>query len=249
MPNSQCKDFELAPLTPYSRDIFLPTGNKELDDFRAFILTLSVVFNELKDSFWLLQQLENGKPEATRGKLTITPYNGQWSGMRWIIQKNLISFLHEFSEMLLKNISTLDSVVSQTIISKMPLHALQSWEKLISSTSPKGKKGSFNRFIHRVRNNVGFHFESTKNYMNGYKSFLNQEDYKHIKKMYSSLGDCQEKTRFYFGDAAISGYLIARYKEDGITEKQVFDYSRDINNALRFYIEESMKYLEETYTQ
>jgi hypothetical protein len=81
--------------------------------------------------------------------------------------------------------------------------------------------------------------------MNGYKSFLKQKDYQHIKKMYASLGDTQEKTRFYFGDAVISGYLIEQYKEIGITEQQVFDYSRDINNTLRFYIEEAMKYLEE----
>lgn len=242
--NKRCSDFELAELTKYPRDIFLPDSNTQLNEFKSFVLTLSVVFNELKDLFWVLQQLENGTPSITKGAKAINSYNGQWSGMRWIIQKNLISFLHEFSQMLLTNRHILEFDISKSVVNEMPYHAQNSWNALVLAIpETRNKKDKFGKFIQRVRDNIGFHFKDIDNYMTGYKAFMKNPSNKNIFHMYASLGDSQEKTRFYFGDAVISGYMSDRYKIDDLKAEDLIRYSRNINNALRFYIESSLNSL------
>ena len=94
-----CPDFELSELVSLDKELFVHTGDKDLDKLKSLTLTFSVIFNDFKTFMWINSQLEVGKP----AQFDVSPYCGQWNGMKWHFVKLCSTLSFELSRVMGKN--------------------------------------------------------------------------------------------------------------------------------------------------
>src|SRR5687767_1084243 len=82
-----CPDFDLAPLTELSPQVFRQNGHSDVD---AFVLALALAYNDLKDINWMAEQLSKCKPAQA-----VSPEVGQWSGMNIFTNRLTLALLNE----------------------------------------------------------------------------------------------------------------------------------------------------------
>lgn len=231
-----CPDFDLAPLKSAPRDFF-SKGDPKVS---GFILALASAFNDLKGYLWLVEQINKGKDPNPK----VDGYNGQWSGMSLQVKRLIISLYYEVLEAIRINRALIDHPSFKAATAKLKGKQKQSWDALLaindSRKSSSSKESRIVGLVKKIRNDISFHYYEPDNFLKGYKLWLEGKGHA-TERLYVSLGKNAEQTRFYFADAALEYYQSKALKDQGISEDELFNSVKSVNNAFRFILEEFLK--------
>jgi hypothetical protein len=253
----RCPDFSLAPLKEYPRELLVPEpGAEEKGDrerLKRLALTLALAFNDAKDLSWFFCQLSYGQPQEKK----VSPYVGQWYGMRGFVLRTLIGFVGELVRALEKNRDLLSSSECKAAVDRVPSEYRWAWDGLLEMLGDDAEtRAPVVKLVVRLRSRLAFHYAAddprddnmcrlAKAYEEKFRNPVDETG----KAAYASLGDRMEASRFYFADAPVLVVIEQEMKNAGVPKvEDVFEFFRQVNYALRFVVEGLMDHLVATST-
>ncbi len=208
----------------------LVISNHDRDDISEVVLILSIIFNHLKGSMLMHKSFIDEYEKPRVGE--ISDHSGEYEGLNIQYQSILISLVQEFFVFIKENKTLIQSEKFQKYIRKLPKPTQKDWEDLIDIALNKEATSKFTKFLELIRNNVGFHFNYRLNDIReGYiQNFYKDKKNEGNSNAFFSIGTTLKETRFYFGDAAIQGYITKNVPENFIDE--FFKYIDKIIQAI-----------------
>lgn len=225
-------DFALAEPRPFDPAL-LRSKHEEDRRIDAFLLSLALVFNDLKDFLWFYGATRPGASYYPEG--VVNAGRGQMSGMTLRAFRSIAVVLHELLENVDKHKKMLDSELNDS--------ARSQWFELRASAAGtsgggSGPKDPVAKMLKTVRDKTGTHYDIEK-LQRGYEEhFRGDASEPQRQAAYYSRGGNMEGTRFYFADAAAEGLFQA---ELGITRKEFEEDLRkkigSVNNTLKWLLD------------
>jgi len=239
-----CPDFDLTELSTFRRDVLMPLPGEPKLETRARQLTLILAkaFNELKDLSWAVTQLLKGAPLPPP---KISTYQGQYIGMRNTMSRMITGIVIE----MMNGIREHQQVIGrwapfQVCVDALPPKAAAAWRDVRRVALGQGGKRTFLDGLWEVRRKVAFHHDGDA-LLEGFRLHFGAEEVGVENEVaYVSLGNSPEQTRFYFADAASSAFTRDLAERAGIFSEDVKQLANDISFALRFLVEELLKYFD-----
>ncbi|TSC70332.1 MAG: hypothetical protein CEO12_435 [Parcubacteria group bacterium Gr01-1014_46] len=184
------------------------------DDFSSFFLILAMVFNDLKSLIFVQKFVEDNyrKPEIDE----ISVQMGEWGGIMTHTNKLIVSTVNEFLIFLEKNKDITSSLRFSFLLKNLTKNEKANWTKIID---PNKDESSVISKIARIRSNVSFHYDHSKEELRrGFiRSFFGEsKGILQHKKAYFSLGRDMRTTRFFYADAAVEDYARSLLSEKDI---------------------------------
>lgn len=193
----------LAPLQTFDPRVFIGE-DRECQEVCDFVLSLALVYNDLRD-FWLLR-LElptlKGK-EAT----SISPQRGEAAGILIHFSRIIAGMTEELLDLIRKNRRCTISPLFQRALRRMGSDGRSCWAALESVAEGKSSKSSLGRSIALVRNIVGYHYIAGQLGV-AYRARFGESTDSLVP--FLSRGRSLGSTRFYFADAAAEEYLVGQ---------------------------------------
>lgn len=225
-------NFDLAELRSFPLTALLTADNQDL---AKLMLTFSLAYNDFKDYMWLRQMLGDALKTVDTTKKTKTL--GQLNGMSEHCTRMLIAHLLELLETIRECKSVYDCCEFKKILyylGKIKRDMRDDWWTLVRLADSKDEKDAFYKTLIKIRNNGTYHYKQTNSLYQGLKYYVEKDS----EVGFASMGETLEKSRFFFGDAAIQYYHKEITKElGGKFEVTLSDYSKKVNRLLRFMIE------------
>jgi len=193
---------DLAPLESFDPAAFI--GNDTVSqDVCNFVLTLALIFNDLKDLIFAQVTLQSQKPD---GPFKISRRWGEYNGIDQHLWKLMVGLFHEVVQLVRDSEDVIADPFFQSVIQGLRRKEKDIWLSLVDAARAKGP--GENRFALLIRNKVVFHYEPKEIYR-GYKTFF-ASDVPAARRAFLSRGNDMEHTRLFFADAAVTGYLMSR---------------------------------------
>ena len=225
----------------------LLADTEENNDFDDFFLTLSLIYNDIKNIhiFSILTSAYVEEPE----KDGISYHRGEYTGVYHYLIRLLMSTLNEFFVFLEKNKSISESTKFKLLLKKLPNNIRLDWGDLYNIATKKisGTKKSdpILQILYEIRSNVTSHYWGSPEYLSkGFKKFF----YKNLKaetnkNAYYSFATNMEETRFFYADAAVSAYIESvvlkhNFQDSGEVLKKII---RKTNIAIKAVMNEYIK--------
>ena len=229
--------FPLAPLIKLDPHLIVPPNGD--DRFSMFMLALAVVFNDLKGVYLLAEFIAPLEPPVRE----VSGHAGQWRGLDLQVHRIRIGLIHELLQLIEEFKLEAMSEEINSLLQNAPRKTKSDWTDLVSISLKKGQPSerAFARRLVQIRNNVAFHYHQPKRLVAGYRDhFFNSPKNPSNEYAYCSIGENMEETRFYFGDAAISGALASLQGETAQKDflPALIRVSESINRALEHILEE-----------
>ncbi|GEM_PF-2041477 len=230
--------FKLAALTSYSTSILTESEYASKDEI-AVIIAMASVYNDLKDYSWMLTILEEGFESTSE----VSGPQGQYSGMSVFVAKKMISVIHEFLILIDENKKALELPFFRYILRGVADSNLTHWNDLKKiAINGKANQSSKNKntlnALLRIRNNVGSHYYSVKNFYSGFQNYAASES----SSIYTSFGDTLMQTRFYFADAAVEHIMRRQTDLSELKIDDLMSYTKSMNRSLRFIVESFLEH-------
>lgn len=231
---------KLAELSTFQTNVLLQSQFVKEEE-ASLVIAFSAVYNHLRDFMWVHNILEENKPINEE---KISTSNGQHLGMKIFVYQNLISILHELFVLLEKNKEAIELPFTSFIMKMQTKDSKSEWQILfdIANNKIQRTKDEYSKITNcliRIRNNIGFHFYTIKNYSIGFADYLKDE--KSNPAIYSSFGNNLLSTRFYFADAAIEHRINDSLEKNEIDLDTLLESLKMYNRLARFYIETFIK--------
>lgn len=224
-------NYELAPLRKCNRDLFA-TDDPSLKKLHGFILSLGLIFNDLKGIIWVSDLLTEGKQLDD----AISAYCGQWGGMKSQMLRVGYGIINELLQLIEKNKRCLEHPRFILCLEYLGSDIRKSWQEISDCAVNNPEKSELRKFLHTVRNEAAFHYYQTEHLMNGYELWRKAEG-EHSRYACFSFGANMESTRFYLSDAASQFHLQERLRKHNIANGQIKQFLQSINEVLRFIVE------------
>lgn len=201
---------ELAPLESFDPAAFKGDA-KVSQDVCNFVLTLALIFNDLKDLIFAQVTLQTQKPA---GSFMVSRHWGEYSGIDQHLWKLMVGLFHEVVQLVRESEDVIADSFYQSVINGLRKKEKDIWLSLVDAA--RAKTGPVeNRFALLIRNKVVFHYEPKEIYR-GYRTYFSS-DVPAARRAFVSRGNDMEHTRLFFADAAVTGYLMSR-GEDKLEE-------------------------------
>jgi hypothetical protein len=191
---------ELAPLESFDDNVFI-SDNPDEQKVCDLVLTLSLIYNDLKNYMWALDQLEKTKPKKRR----IARYNGQHSGFNLHMNRLFYAHIRALYDVVNKNQDVIKLPLFEKTIKTLNPDLRELWLALVSIATDgrvNGLDKSIKKVLEQIRHTSISHYNISE-IGRGYKEFFS----KNPMRAFISHGNKMGKTRFYFADAAIEGYI------------------------------------------
>ena len=201
---------ELAPLESFDCKAFISDDVGE-QKVCSFVLTLALIYNDLKNYVWALSQMGRTRPAIKR----ISRLNGQHAGIELHLNRLFYAHIRALYDVINNNQDLLKHPLFEKTISSLDQDLRKLWASLVSvSTDDKivGVDKNTKRILEQIRHKSISHYDIAE-IERGYKDFFHNNP----MRAYISHGKTMGKTRFYFADAAIDGYLNGKMQA-GIEE-------------------------------
>ena len=238
-PENFCPDFNLNPMKSFDPKLLMTykPGQEALEEVDAFVITLGLIFNDLKGLYWWNKQLEKGQPKNLK---EATEYVGQWSGMRIQIGRLLLGIFVELLNTINENPKPLNHPLFKKVIDNLDNTSFICWNDIVLAANQKksGIKKNKKLFdlLQEVRSNGIFHYENIGEIHKGYKAhFFGQVPIsapEFNSNAFYSTGKNIFEMRFYFSDAAVDGYSkikAAKYQK----QHGNFNIAHFVQNSLQ----------------
>lgn len=216
----------------------LVSGDKEMDDF---FLKLAIFFNDIKSCWTLIRIFQE---QNRSNELNLNSLNGEYGGMISMLEKNMISFLDEFFNLINKNKDIVCSFKFKTVIKEINKNPkIEKFWKYFLSLSLRKDLSSEDRqmrnILSEIRDNSFHYYNDITKY---YREFFLVED--KDKKMYNehacySFGFSLINTRFFYADAAMQQNIKSHLRkiQDIKSESFLLNNTRDLLETVRFLLE------------
>jgi hypothetical protein len=222
--------------------------------YRSFMLTLSLVFNDLKALVLLNDTVRNAyeTPEV----IQTDAHSGEKEGVGLYLLKTLLSTLHESIVFLKESEEIYNSVRFQKILVRTSKNTRDVWEVLIKIATEKDvvvpqwiEFKELADFLKILRNNVGFHFQTRKSLVKGYRKFffygIRGVPDKNREIAYRSTESEFMNSRYYYADAALQGYLVNLFGDEEQTKERV-DEAFKLLNLIGYSIHDVLREYHQT---
>jgi hypothetical protein len=212
-------------------------GKKE-DERGRFFLALALAYNDLKGLAYLSGL---AKQEGTRSPGELSPEAGEQNGVQLQITRYLIGLLHELMNLIKANEAIVLSSKVVALAGRMPSEARDNWTAILDIALQRGDEPSDRlwKLLHRVRNNLAFHYDQPKNLAQGYeRAFFGSGRLPQYDAAYYSLGTTMEFTRYFYADAAAQAGVVAWGENVQIANvaAEVSELGAKVNVALRYMV-------------
>jgi hypothetical protein len=222
-----CADFDLAPLRSFSKEVFRPDSPTD-----AFVLVLSVAFNDLKGMMWMIEQLNRCRPV----QFALEPYTGQWQGMHVQAKRYIAGIINELLVAIVaaNDAGILQDAALTTAIRKSGTESSTAWDDLVAVATNQHLTTDVRRSLRVARNRAAFHYDRARLWDSYKKYFVTGPQTQYTAAAFVSLGPKMEQTRFFYADAAADKAL-------GFSEPifaEINRHIRGMNQALRNIVEQ-----------
>lgn len=208
-----------------------PTSS-EKEKYQGFLLTLALVFNDLKGILIINDSMVEvyGSPSIP---MKVSGHSGEQQGIILQLFKLLLATLHEALVFIYESADVYKSEDMQRLLRSTSRKTQLVWEILnkIAHKEPVEDKrftelGELTIILREARNNVGFHYQTRRRLIDGYRKFF----FEGIPDIPAGAKEwayrSTEKSRFdtsryYYADAALQGYNFNLFKDAEPTKKYV----------------------------
>jgi hypothetical protein len=206
------------------------------DPVESFLLSISVVFNDLKGLIKLDSLVLETYDMPTSGDISC--HSGNFSGIRVQINKLIAGIIDEFIELLKVQQDIYESEEFKRLLGSLAKSDRGLWEGMFAAA--RGEDPNANSFIKTllyVRNNVAYHYDqSGKVLRKAYISkFFGKADDPTKEFAFYSIGPNMEETRFFFADGAVEEAIYLgsgkAFKEKSFGDPSFDKYQSQIRNA------------------
>lgn len=222
-------DFELlADLEHVDASVF-EGANKEEQAVCDFVLTLALVYNDLKDLLWANKHIQKQSP----GVFELSPYVGQVHGMAAHCDRLLHGFFYELLVLIGKTSKQQAHPLFTSVVSRINREHRSRWRTLVEAASGKPSTDPLVRFLLRARNDIAFHYYGTENLARGFKTAYDGTG-PTKRRLYVSRGISAYATRFHFADGAAQSAMdsIRDPKTSDDVRAKIFKISDFTRHAL-----------------
>ena len=233
MKSFQDECSELAPLETFDPAAF--QGDAAVpQELCNLVLSLALVYNDCKDVIYshILLGESRPSPPARRNR----PW-GAWLGVDFHIFRLLVGLLHELFDLIRDNQEVLQHPFLESVVKQLSRPAREGWNAVIAVASGATPADPLGRSLLLIRNKVSSHYDP-RAIVAGYRHhFLGSG--KLDDRAFISRGNSMKHTRFYFADAAATGYLRSIVGKDQSQEimANVAELLRPVNFALMGIVE------------
>jgi hypothetical protein len=194
---------DLAPLESFDPAAFIG-DDAAPQDVCNFVLTLALIFNDLKDLIYAQVTLQSQKRD---GPFKVSLYWGEYCGIDLHLWKLMVGLFHEVVQLIKDSRDVIAHPYLQSVLKGLRKEQKDIWLSLVAAATAETKPEA-SRFALLIRNKVVFHYEP-KEICRGYKTFFGS-DAPGAQRAFVSRGNDMDHTRHFFADAAVTGYLMAR---------------------------------------
>lgn len=190
----------LAPLESFDPAAF--RGDARVSqDVCNFVLALALAFNDCKDAIYTHTALAEVKPAEPPRKTKVW---GALAGAQFHAFRAVASVIHEVCERIRAADGVLRDDFFRSVVRDLPAPSREAWEALVDVALQATPKDGLGKHLHRLRNKVTFHYDPAALFTGYAEHFLG--DRKRDDRAFLSRGDSMRGTRFFFADAAATGY-------------------------------------------
>lgn len=191
---------ELADLKEFEPDL-LYSEDKNLKDLYGFIIGLAAFFNDISTLRQFHSYLKTIEPNDPK----ISKQSGAYNGIRIFLEKSIISLMYEFLSFI-KNNSELYSMTSfkVNVLDRLNDEGRSIFNELVHIATDNKIQNKYFKNLMLIRNKVTSHYDS-KVLLKGFKYIFSKRNKE--MKCYYSIDSSDFRTRFYFADAAIQGFI------------------------------------------
>lgn len=197
----------LAPLSSVSPEAFIPKNKQDPKEQEVcnFVLALALVYNDFKDIHWARASLTKFGEKLDLTKLSAQC--GQYSGLGLHLLRLLYGSMNELMVLIRSHPAALGHPLFSEIIHSLNADERKVWAEILAmSKGEKGEPGSLQDIMHKIRNKSAFHYWDIKPLGCGYAQFFSAGGPGTEGALFSR-GNTILASRFYFADAAVSGYF------------------------------------------
>lgn len=216
------------------------TPEKDLD-LEGFFLVLATVFNDIKGIMVFFEwRNEYRSPPLEE----VSVHSGEYGGLTNQLNKMLAGILHESLDLLNKNIKIIESEEFKKFENRLSGRSREIWRLLVDvAVERPGTSKEHADLVHlleQIRHNAAFHYyQSATNLVRGFRKHFystNKESKAFKWAYYSSQRTEPMKTRFYYADAALQGYILDKISATGRKPedmyKMVFELSAVVGRSI-----------------
>lgn len=202
MNNGVDKIGDLANLESFDSKAFEADGTVS-QDVCNFVLTLALIFNDLKDLVYAHVTLQNHKPS---GSFKISRPWGAYGGIDLHLLRLMVGLFHEIIDLIKRSDKVLADPFFQSVLTRLRRKERDIWHTLVNVAQGQQTTTPENRFALFVRNKLVFHYDPKEIYW-GYHNFFCSGTHG-AERAFVSRGNDMARTRHFFADTAARGYFM-----------------------------------------
>ncbi len=222
----------LAALESFDPEAF--RGNEQVPQAVCnFVLALALIYNDCKDAIYAHVALAASKPAGSPQKTKVW---GAIAGAQLHAFRAVAGLLHELFELIRDNNDVLRHDVFVSLVQRLHPRSREAWAALVAVASDATPTDKLGKRLLLLRNKVFFHYDA-KAIFSGYaQHFLGPA--KQDDRAYVSRGASMRATRFFFADAAATGYVRSVVGPDDTGElmEELGDIVERINYGLMMIV-------------
>jgi hypothetical protein len=186
------------------------------DQFEAFLCLLAGHFNQLNDIFKINKFLDQYRKP---GKNELSSHVGTYNGFKTTLTKLLLAELNELHDCISENKDVVNSgKFTELELNTDPVSSLIWVEFKRLTLAGKIHESVYKKFLTTVRSSVSFHFKSPAVVIHGFKEHFysprGNEEEKEDFCYFAWTKNNPNKTRFYYADAVIGGFIRKKLAND-----------------------------------
>ena len=167
-----------------------------------FVLTLALIYNDCKDAIYASVALAASKPE---GPIQKTRVRGAFAGAQLHAFRAIVGLMHELFGLIRANDEVLHHDFFVSLLQQVQPKSREAWKALVDVARGATPTDTFGKRLLLIRNKLFFHYDPKAIFI-GYTEHFHGPR-RHDERAYLSRGQSMRATRFFFADAAATGYL------------------------------------------
>jgi len=161
------KKDDLANFESFDPLVFEADGTVS-QDVCNFVLTLSLIFNDIKDLVYAHLTLQTQKPI---GSFRISRLWGAYNGIELHLLRLMVGLFHEIIDLIKRSDKAITDPFFQSVLTSISKQEREIWYSLVSVAQGKQTTTLENHFALFVRNKLIFHYDPKEIYW-GYHNFF-----------------------------------------------------------------------------
>lgn len=204
-------------------------------DLCNFILALALIYNDCKDIIYARLLLGESRPPQPPRKNRLW---GAWMGVDFHIFRAIVGVMHELFNLVRDNETVISHPFMRSVVQQLPRLAREGWDAVTAVALGATPADPLGKRLLLLRNKVASHYDPTAivaGYRHHFLSADRQDD-----RAFISRGSSMKTTRFYFADAAATGYLrsiVGKDESQELLMMNVAELLSPVNHALMGIVE------------